>query len=236
MKTQVQVQMSVLVLKHISNEGPGSMQPYWDARGISYKIIEPADMPSINSLEGVKYLIVMGGTMGVYERDQFPQVAASMRLIEQGLKAGIKVMGVCLGAQMLAHVLGGQVYKGKNGQEVGWLPITLTKEGMADPAMAAYTKDEPADTTMVFHWHGDTFMLPQGAVRLAGSALYENQAFRHGNAYALQYHIEITPAMIAEWFADMPTERAAIDKDTALHGEAYARRAGGFYKEFFGKD
>jgi GMP synthase (glutamine-hydrolysing) len=189
--------VSTLVVKNIANEGPGLIEAHLFASKTIYHIAEPA--PSIDSLPSYDTLIIMGGPMGVYEADSYKEVRVSLSLIEQALKQGKQVLGICLGAQMMAHVLGAKVYKGSQ-QETGWMDIALTAQGEKDKAFSALGNS--ADRIPVFHWHGDTFDIPPGAVHLAGSDMYPNQAFRYGdNAYALQFHLEVTNEIVASWFA-----------------------------------
>lgn len=126
-------------------------------------------------------LIVMGGPMGVYEETQYPWLATEKALIRDAIAAGKPVLGICLGAQLIAAALGAKVYPNKE-KEIGWFPVQF------------HTDLAPSPTT-VFHWHGDTFDLPANAVHLAETAVCKNQAFCIGDrVYGLQFHFEITPA------------------------------------------
>ena len=142
-------------------------------------------MPEPNEVEG---LVVMGGPMGVYETDKYPFLAHECRLIAELIRRERPVLGVCLGAQLLARALGARVFPG-HGPEIGFGSVELTKEGKEDPLFGPSGPSFP-----VFHWHGDTFELPEGATLLASSTQYPHQAFRFGDyAYALQFHIEPDP-------------------------------------------
>lgn len=223
--------MSILILKNIKTEGPGTIEGFLKISNLSYRVVEPSDVPE-TSISGSSALVVLGGPMAAYEANQYPQVSAGMRLMETALKADIPVLGVCLGAQMLAGVLGSRIYPGKQGQEVGWFDISLTSEGASDPTLSAYSGGRGRQLK-VFHWHGDTFDIPKGALRLAGSEMYEAQAFRYGDkAYGLQFHIEITPDMVSEWMRDIPGGEKWVN-ESSLYMEGFEAAAGRFYAELF---
>lgn len=140
-------------------------------------------------------LIVLGGPVGVYEAYDYPFLADEIRLIERRLAAKRPFLGICLGAQIMAAALGARVYRGL-AEEIGWAPITLTDAGRSSP-VSAFAKPAGA----VLHWHGDTFDLPDGALRLASSAAYENQAIAYGqHALGLQFHGEVTTRGLRRWF------------------------------------
>lgn len=144
-----------------------------------------------SDLEG---LIIMGGPMNVDEIDKYPFLLQEVNLLEKVIKDKKPVLGICLGAQLIAKALGCNVYPNKT-KEVGWHSIALTKEAGVDPIL----KQAPHQLT-VLHWHGDTFDLPSGAIHLARSKKCENQAFRVGeNVYGFQFHFEVTPSMVKSW-------------------------------------
>jgi GMP synthase (glutamine-hydrolysing) len=139
-------------------------------------------------------LILMGGPMNVDEIDKYPFLFEEVRLIEQMITESKPVLGICLGAQLIAKALGSKVYPNKH-KELGWHPIELTSEAASDSLF----KSAPENLT-VLHWHGDTFDLPSDAVHLARSSRCENQAFRWGPVtYGLQFHLEATPSMVRSW-------------------------------------
>ncbi len=158
--------------------------------------------PDWREFEG---LIVMGGPMGAYEEDAHRWLRSEKALIREAAEAGHPVWGVCLGAQLLAAALGARVYPGEAGAEVGMLPVELTDEALADPVFAGAPSSFPT-----LQWHGDTFELPDGATLLASSPAYPNQAFSYRNAYALQFHLEVTPELAREW-GEVPAYAAAAD-------------------------
>jgi GMP synthase-like glutamine amidotransferase len=146
------------------------------------------------SLGGYSGLIVMGGPQSA--NDPLPGLAAEIELISRAMEARLPVLGICLGAQLLAKALGARVYPNSS-KEIGWSPVFFTEEARHDPVFSGV----PSPTTF-FHWHGETFDLPAGAEWLAYSNLCRHQAYRCGtNAYGIQFHPEITPEMIADWSA-----------------------------------
>ncbi len=188
--------MRVRVFQHVPFEGTGSIGPWLEAQGISTDVtsfFRPDRMPGAAEVD---FLIVMGGPMSVNDERAFPWLVAEKRFIGEMINRGKPVLGVCLGAQLIANVLGSKVYPNAQ-REIGWFPIRSTStSGYQDRAFKF-----PAECR-VFHWHGDTFDLPDGAVRLAKSAACRNQAFQFGaNVIGLQFHLETTPASARELVA-----------------------------------
>lgn len=226
--------MAVLIIKNIVSEGPGTIAEYLDGRGIPYEIIELYDCKTgIPDVRNFSHLVVMGGPMAVYEMDEHAFLSYESAIIRAFIKYKKPVLGICLGAQMIADALKGKVYKGGI-QELGWSQVDISDEGMNDPLISSLAvNDRPV--AEVFQWHGDTFDIPAKAVRMASSKEYENQAFRYeAHVYALQFHIEVTPAMIRDWFADSPDSDAGrmIAETERLFPE-YRTRAMNFYERFF---
>jgi GMP synthase-like glutamine amidotransferase len=225
--------MSVLVVKNIAGEGPGTIEDYLNENNISCTVLnmyEPGEMPDVSKFS---HLVIMGGPMAVYEIEKYPFLHIESALIRSFIKEGKAVLGICLGAQMVAYALSANVYSGAK-NEVGWDKVDITSEGMDDPVLSnlSVSSQPYAD---VFQWHGDTFDLPANSLRLSSSAAYKNQAFRYrDNVYALQFHIEVTPRMIREWFADESGDN--ID-DMFRRSEnifpEYHKRAIKFYEKFF---
>lgn len=229
--------MNVLIVKNITNEGPGTIEDYLKDRGINYTIADfsgcDATEENIPDIRTFTHLVIMGGPMAVYESDGLPFLHYEVAMIRAFAKAGKSVLGICLGAQMIAHALGADVYKGQK-QELGWDRVEITDVGMTDEAFSTLAVNS-APVAEVFQWHGDTFDLPDKSVRIATSAAFENQAFRYGrNIYALQFHIEVTPEIIREWF----DKESAVNLNELL-GQTdriypeYRERAQRFYEKFF---
>ncbi len=226
--------MNVLIVKNVSNEGPGSIEDYLNERRVAYSILELYDCKAvIPDLRSYTHLVIMGGPMAVYEMDEHAYLKFEAEMIRVFINTGRHVLGICLGAQMIAHALGARVYAGGT-QEVGWYKVDISPEGMKDPVLSAISvNNEPY--AEVFQWHGDTFDLPPDAVRISSSEVYQNQAFRYkDNVYALQFHIEVDPGIIKEWFKGK--EDVDIDemmsKTNAIYPEYYIR-ALNFYEKFF---
>lgn len=230
--------MAVLILKNIGSEGPGTIEDFLVRSGIPHTI---ADLTSGEFPDASAYdtLIMMGGPMSVNESDRYPYIEREAELARTFMAQGKKVLGVCLGAQIMAKALGARVYPGAE-KEIGWYNIELVDGGTDDQRMKLLTGDgkgTAGKTFRVFHWHGETFDIPQGAVRLAQSPLYPNQAFRVGrNAYAFQFHIEVTERMIFEWLRNEAVDLDRIVRDTEVFYADYARRAKDFYRAFFMAD
>lgn len=225
--------MHVLIIKNVFSEGPGTIEEHLRARSIPFSLIDLSIGDTAPELETFTHLVVMGGPMAVYEMYKHAFLVNEALLLDRAIRAGKPVLGICLGAQMLAHVLGARVYPGKK-KEIGWYEVALTPDGMNDPALS--TLAVPGrNAAQVFQWHGDTFDLPRGAVRLASSELYPNQAFRSGDrVYALQFHIEVTPGIVRDWLAlEKGVDLARITADSESTYAAYRERAANFYSKFF---
>jgi GMP synthase (glutamine-hydrolysing) len=222
--------MSILILKNISTEGPGTIEDFLVKNSMHHTVID-LTRHAADLAEGYDTLIMLGGPMSVNDEDTYPYLTDEMRLAEQFMKAGKKVFGVCLGAQLMAKALGAKVYPGPE-KEIGWYDIELKDAGRQDRLMAHLAPDNRS--CKVFHWHGETFDLPQGSERLAMSDLYPNQAFRYGNnAYAFQFHIEVSRQMIFEWLKNEPIDMRKIKQETEAYYAGYAARANKFYAAFF---
>lgn len=189
--------MKVTVFRHTISHGVGTFGHALERTGCRYHYVDTfhEDISCFNALEP-DLLIVMGGAPGAYQDDLYPFLRQEMDILEQRLARDLPTLGVCLGAQMMARVLGADVYPGTNGKEKGWFPIRVTEEGMNTPV-----RHLDQSLTMMAQWHGDTFDLPEGAVLLATGDLYENQIYSWGkNALGLQCHSEATPHIIKSWF------------------------------------
>jgi GMP synthase-like glutamine amidotransferase len=185
--------MRVIAFRHIPYEGAGRIEQVLAARGIALEYadtyVSGARLPDVSQAAG---LIFLGGFMSA--NDPLPWLRAEERLIEQAAARNQPVLGVCLGAQLIAKTLGARVYKNPV-KEIGWFDIHFTAAAFDDPLFAGMSGVET-----VFHWHGETFDLPPGGVLLASSEACRNQAYRVGAAvYGLQFHLEVTPGMIADW-------------------------------------
>lgn len=228
--------MAVLILKNISNEGPGTIEDFLRDTNIGYKIIDMSseDIPPTDQFNT---LVMMGGPMSVNEADIYPYIKKEIELVKEFISKGKSVLGICLGAQIMAKALGSKVYVGHE-KEIGWLDIELVENGVRDPLMTKLAFHPKAGDFWrkfkVFHWHGETFDIPEGAIRIARSVLYPNQGFSFKNrAYAFQFHIEVTREMIFEWLGNEPVDMEKIKKDTEAFYDDFSGRAMNFYKAFF---
>jgi GMP synthase (glutamine-hydrolysing) len=189
-----------VVLQHVAHEGPGSVALAVSDTGAELRVVridrgEP--VPAATEVADLAGLVVMGGPMGVH--DDLPWLAVERDLLRAAVEAGRPVLGICLGAQQLAAALGGTVTTGP-APEVGVGEVHLTADAIGDALFDAAPSPLPC-----VHWHGDTFTIPDGGVRLARSDLYENQAFRVGaRAYGLQFHVEVTGSLVAHWGPHLP--------------------------------
>jgi GMP synthase-like glutamine amidotransferase len=231
--------MSVLILKNVAHEGPGTIEDFLLENNVDYKIVEMYS-ESLPSTENVDNLIIMGGPMSANDTDTYPYIKKEIELVKDFISKGKKVFGICLGAQIMAKTLGAHVYVGPE-PEIGWYDIELQENGIRDPVVSRLGIHPGAGNFQknfkVFHWHGETFDIPTGAVRIATSAIYPNQAFKYGsNAYAFQFHIEVRKEMIHEWLQKEPFNIESIKKETVLFYEEYIERAKNFYKAFFTRD
>ena len=206
--------MDVLVLQHIACEPPGVYEDVLRERGATLHRVEVDRGDELPDWREFDAIVAMGGPMSANDDDALPWLGEEKQLIGNAVRSGMPFWGVCLGVQLLAASLGARVYAGDK-PEVGVLPVELTDEGRRDPVFAALPPTLPA-----LQWHGDTFDLPEGAVRLAGSPAYPNQAFRFENAYGVQFHLEVSGDMAREWL-DVPEYASALER--TIGGEAMLR-------------
>jgi GMP synthase (glutamine-hydrolysing) len=163
-------------------------------------------------------LIVLGGPIGVYDVETFPFLAREIDWLELRLKYDRATLGICLGSQLMAKALGSRVFAGP-AKEIGWGYVALTDAGRGSCLQPLSDPD-----VQVLHWHGDMFDLPDGATRLASTALYENQAFAFGrNALALQFHIEADAKGLEQWYVGHAVELAAAKISVAALRAATAK-------------
>lgn len=182
----------VLAIRHVKIEDLGVFEDILKTFGYEFKYLDtPTGETLKESLENYSMLFILGGYMAAYEEEKYKFLSYEFKLIEEALKKEIPVLGICLGAQMLAKVLGAKVYPGEKGKEIGWYEVFKTGDHF-------YFRDFP-EKLKVFQWHGDTFDLPEGALRIYSSENYPNQAFVYNKAIGLQFHIEIDSDMLEKW-------------------------------------
>jgi GMP synthase (glutamine-hydrolysing) len=207
----------VVALQHVACETPGLIGEALARAGVAVELVRTfAGEPVPCDLRDTAGLLVMGGPMGVYDADRHPHLRDEMALLERALAAGLPALGVCLGSQLLAAALGARVAPGPR-KEIGWFPVSLADEAASDALWRGIAREFVA-----YHWHGDRFELPRGAVALASSALTPVQAFRHGeHAYGILFHMEVTPKIVADMVGTFADELAA----ERLDGAAIVREA-----------
>lgn len=227
----------VLVIKHIGIEGPGTIERFFKKRNLGFRVIElgsaeelPADLSSVTAV------LVLGGPMNVYEEDRHPFLKAENLFLKEILKKEIPLLGICLGAQLIAKACGAKVTKAPV-KEIGWSKVSLTKEGRNDALFEGL--DDELD---VFQWHEDTFDVPSHGTLLTTSKDCPYQGFKVGPcAYGLQFHVEVTEEIIRDWTKEY------FEKDNkvleAKAGEIlsgyraikarYDKQAGVLYDNFF---
>lgn len=196
--------LRIQVFQHVPFEDIGSLEPWAESRGhgVSYTRFHAGDGPP--PPESYDWLVVMGGPMGVHDEDKLPWLKGEKRGIEAALKAGKSVLGVCLGAQLMADVLGARVARNRH-PEIGWHPVELGARAQRTWMAEAFP---PRFTA--FHWHGDAFEIPSGAVSLGASEACEHQGFLYGhNALALQFHPEVTGAGVEDLLRECAHELTA---------------------------
>ncbi|MDR0901961.1 MAG: amidotransferase [Opitutaceae bacterium] len=183
--------MKIHWFQHVPFEGLGEIGPWLSARGheLACTRFYAGETPG-PAAAACDWLVVMGGPMNIYQHRDHPWLRAEKQAIRARIDAGARVLGVCLGAQLIADALGARVYQNAE-REIGWLPVRAAAGGEGE-ALAF-----PAGESLVFHWHGDTFDLPPGAARLASSEGCVNQAFAVGaRVLGLQFHLEMGPGEV----------------------------------------
>ena len=212
-----------LAVRHVAFEDIGLLAPLLAARGYDIRYHEAGvDRFDADTLLAPDLVVVLGGPIGVYEADTYPFITSEVAAIAARLHAGKPLLGICLGAQMMASALGARVAPGPV-KEIGWAPLTLTSAGQSSVLV-------PLANVPVLHWHGDNCDLPVGCERLASTAACPVQAFsRLPSQLALQFHIETDPAHLEQWLIGHTVElgKAGIDPRTLreqakVHGAATA--------------
>lgn len=229
----------LLVFQHVAAEPLGTLDPLIRARGHRIRFMNferhPEAQPNVDRYRG---LIVLGGPMNVEDQHRRPHLKAELDSIEEALRQDKPVLGICLGAQLLAHVLGAPVRRHEQ-HEIGWYDLETTDAGRHDPVLGVLGEAAP-----VFQWHSRTYALPAGAHQLARTATCEQQAFRFGRtAYGFQFHLEADAALIERWLA-LPAYRRelaeagngrnvdSVRRDTAAWIEPTRRLADAVFNNF----
>jgi GMP synthase (glutamine-hydrolysing) len=217
----------VLACRHVPFEDLGSIADSLAAHGIEYEYADlyAGDEPDIRDADG---LILMGGPMSA--NDDLPYLRQELKLIGEAASTGLPILGVCLGSQLIAKALGARVYRNPV-KEIGWYKVRWTEAAARDPLHHDLSGSET-----VFQWHGETFDLPAGAELLATSEACRQQAFRAGsNIYGLQYHLEVTPGIIADWLRQDANCGDVREISMPVDPHAHAQRLKEIATQVFGR-
>jgi len=187
-----------LVLNHLAFEDLGSLETPLRVRDFDIETVDVATARfPLPQAESCDLLVVLGGPIGVYDQQDYPFLKDEIACIGERLAARRPILGICLGAQLMAAALGARVYPGKNGAEIGWFPLEAAPETDSPEWFSPLL----TPGLSLFHWHGDTFELPPGALHLAKTERYAHQAFAIGDyALALQFHPEVTCDGLERWY------------------------------------
>ncbi len=187
--------MKLLVFQHVAFEILGTLNPLLKDAGFRIRYVNFGRHPDAEpDIDGYQGIVVLGGPMNVDQVDQHSHLATEVRLLQRAIDRDIPILGICLGAQLIAKALGAKVVPSRE-KEIGWYEVSPTPEAATDPLLRNFGASE-----QIFQWHGDTFAIPDGAVRLASSNGCDNQAFRYrDNVYGFQFHMEVDPSLIERW-------------------------------------
>lgn len=185
--------LRIHIIMHVAFEGPGCIAEWISAKGHSVTYSKLFDNDKLPDISEFDWLIIMGGPMGVYDETIYHWLSDEKQFIRSAIDAGKTVLGICLGSQLIAEVLGAKVYP-NNQKEIGWFPIYCDKQNTDNPLLGNLEEE-----FTVFHWHGDTFDLPRGSKRLFYSDITPNQAFVYNKkVIGLQFHFEVTETTLRE--------------------------------------
>ncbi len=196
----------ILILQHHDIEKPGVFAEMMAERGLATQTVRPdLGQPLPSDTQAFAGVIAMGGPMGVYEEERYPWLREEDRLLKTAIARDLPTLGICLGSQLIAKAAGARVAPGPE-KEIGWYPLTLSRDGQTDQLFSGFP-----GTFEAFEWHGDIFDLPNGAASLASSARYAHQAFRVGRrVYGLLFHLEVTAPMVRTMADTFRDEVAAL--------------------------
>jgi GMP synthase (glutamine-hydrolysing) len=223
---------TLLAIRHVPFEDLGSFALLLAEAGYTIRYVDAptADFAAL-AKESPELLVVLGGPLGVNDAEDYPFVSAELKFVEARLKSALPLLGICLGSQFIAKALGAKVYAGSQ-VELGWKPLELSKSGQASPLRHL--------TGPTFHWHGEIFDLPKGAVHLASTDLCPNQGFSWGtNTLALQFHPEVTARGLEQWYVgnlgelrELKLSARTLRADSARHAPQMVNEGAAFLTEW----
>jgi GMP synthase-like glutamine amidotransferase len=189
------LQTSLLVIRHELPLHLGALQATATqcSKDIRFWNVSLGECLFLEELDNYSHLVILGGSMSVYEEEQYPFLRDEFRVVEAAIDRGMPTLGICLGSQILAHVLGARVYRGKAGREAGWCEVEMTDGASSDFLLRNFPKK-----LNVFQFHQDTFDLPSGAIHLAQSKKYTSQAFCYQHVWGIQFHLEFDRNLIRQ--------------------------------------
>ncbi len=222
---------TIYAVQHLAFEDLGALEDVFYQQGFRVRYFEAGVDDLTKAFEHPGLTIILGGPIGVYETADYPFLQQEIELLKARLEQNLPTVGICLGAQLIAHALGAKVYAG-HAKEIGWSKLELSSQ--------ANNILSPLEGTPVLHWHGDTFDLPEHAELLASSELYPNQAFRKGNQIlALQFHIEAAADSMEKWLIGHTCElrKANIDipalrQNNSLFASALEDKAAAIFSQW----
>jgi GMP synthase-like glutamine amidotransferase len=214
--------MKIHYLQHVPFEDLANIETWARSRGHNLSCTRLFSGEALPEIAHFDWLIIMGGPMNIHENGKYPWLAREKEFIRKAIACDKIVLGICLGAQLMADVLDGTVRRNEY-KEIGWFPVSLTKDGILSPIFSVLPQ-----RFVALHWHGDTFEIPTGAVRTAESRACKNQAFMQGKAIGLQFHLESSPDSIDHLLrncADELTEGPYVQRPEELsaHPEQFSQ-------------
>lgn len=220
----------ILVCQHVAYEPLGTLNPLLKQNGLRIRYVnfgrDPHAKPDLEDYYG---LIILGGPMSVWEEKEFPFLKHEIKLIAEAIKKNLPVLGVCLGAQLIAKALGAEVGR-HTAKEIGWYDVSLTDEGKKDRLLKYIREQEK-----IFQWHQDTFTIPKDAVLLATTPMCNSQAFRFGEkVYGLQFHLEADEGMIERWLK-IPRQEKFDPDQIRVQTETFIERSKNLSHQIFGE-
>jgi len=222
--------MKIHILQHLPHENAGSISDWANKKhymlSTTHVYQHPFEFPPVDDFD---MLVILGGTMGVYEEEKFPWLHAEKNFIQEAIKAGKIILGICLGSQLLAEALGSKVYA-HDKKEIGFFPIYKTEAAMQEESLAGIPK-----SWTVFHWHGDTFDLPPAAVHLFSSDACKNQGFRKDKCVGFQFHAEINDALLGAMVAyerDELIKAGYVQSETEILGYGSIEDTRNYFYDF----